>query len=161
MQAGVLRLSCPWTLADLISMPFSRLLRATLTGLLILAGPARSADGSFDATGSVLQMLLGLGLIVGLLVASLYFLRRIGLANRLGGAPMRIRGATTVGPRERVVLVEVADTVLVLGVAPGRITALHHFDAAALAETPPTEGAAPAPADFRHWLKASLERRPR
>ena len=73
-----------------------------------------------------------------------------------------MRGATSVGPRERVVLVEVADKVLVLGVSPGRITALHTLDAIDLPTAP---GDTPSPAaggpDFQAWLKQTLERRPR
>ena len=53
------------------------------------------------------------------------------------------------------------DEVLVLGVAPGRVTPLCTLDALDL----PTAGDAPASAaggaDFQAWLKQTLERRPR
>jgi hypothetical protein len=57
---------------------------------------------------------------------------------------LKIRGAAAVGPRERVVLVEVADRILVLGVAPGRVNTLHTLDAADLPGIPME--AAPFPA---------------
>jgi hypothetical protein len=61
-------------------------------GLLLLTGPAISADGStLDATGSVIQMLLGLGLVIGLLYATLHILRRIGGGNTQAGAMLKIR----------------------------------------------------------------------
>ena len=40
-------------------------------------------------------------------------------------AQSEVIGGSAVGQRERVVLVEVADTWLVIGVAPGHVTALH------------------------------------
>lgn len=129
---------------------------------LFAASPALAAGSPGDVTGSILQMLLGLVVIIGLLVASLHVLKRLG-AGRGGAAGLiKVRGATAVGPRERVVLVEVADKVLVLGVAPGRITPLHTLDTIDL----PTSGSTaehplPGGKDFQTWLKQTLERRPR
>lgn len=139
-------------------MPFP----LTVAGLLLLTAPAIAADGgAFDATGSVVQMLLGLGLVIGLLYASLHVLRRIGGGNAHGAALLKVRGATAVGPRERVVLVEVGDKILVLGVAPGRVNTLHTLDAVDLPA--PGSGNSPLPGskDFQTWLKQTLERRTR
>lgn len=130
-------------------------------GLFLLTGSAISADGNFDATGSVLQMLLGLALIIGLLFVSLHVLKRLGAGNGKGANLLTIRGATAVGPRERVVLVEIADKVLVLGVAPGRVTNLLTLDAAELPLAPGTSSSQPGGKDFQSWLKQTLERRPR
>ncbi len=58
------------------------------------------------------------------------------------------------------VLVDVAGKVLVLGVTPGRITALHTLDAADLPGTPDASQP-PAGKDFQSWLKQTLERRSR
>ena len=80
-------------------------------GLLLLSGPSIAADGSFDAASSVLQMLLGLALVIGLLFAALHVLRRLSGGKGLAAGVLKIRGATAVGPRERVVLLEVADKV--------------------------------------------------
>ncbi len=41
------------------------------------------------------------------------------------GQNMRVVGGVSLGPRERVVVVEIDDTRLVLGVAPGRVQTLH------------------------------------
>ena len=66
-----------------------------------------------------------------------------------------------VGPRERVVLVEVADRILVLGVAPGRVNTLHTLDAGDIPRDP--DGGRPLSGgkDFQTWLKQTLERRSR
>lgn len=130
-------------------------------GLLFLTGSVIAADGgTFDATGSVLQMLLGLGLVIGLLYASLHALRRISGGNAQGAALLKVRGAAAVGPRERVVLVEVGEKILVLGVSPGRVNTLHTLDTVDL----PSSGNNASQLggkDFQTWLKQTLERRPR
>lgn len=129
-------------------------------GLLLLPGPSIAADSSFDAASSVLQMLLGLALVIGLLFAALHVLRRLSGGKGLAAGVLKIRGATAVGPRERVVLLEVADKVLVLGVAPGRISTLHTLDASQL-PTGTAPQTLPGNNDFQAWLKRTLERRTR
>ena len=127
--------------------------------LLLLTGSAIAADSTFDATGSVIQMLLGLALIIALLFATLHLLKRLGAGGK-GASLLTVRGATAVGPRERVVLVEVADKILVLGVAPGRVSTLLTLDAAELPLAPGTSSSRPGGKDFQSWLNQTLERRP-
>ncbi|WP_374260991.1 flagellar biosynthetic protein FliO [Zoogloea sp.] len=130
--------------------------------LMLPVAPAFAAEAPPDLTSSALQMFLGLGLVIGLLVVSLHVLKRLGAGKGGGAGLIKLRGAASVGPRERVVLVEVADKVLVLGVAPGRVTPLHTLDAIDL-PTPSGNSAPPLPGgkDFQTWLKQTLERRPR
>lgn len=133
-----------------------------LLAFFALATPSALAAGTAgDVTGSVLQMLLGLVVIVGLLVASLHLLKRLGAGRASGAGLIKVRGAAAVGPRERVVLVEVADKVLVLGVAPGRVTPLHTLDTIDLPGGNESERPLPGGKDFQTWLKQTLERRPR
>lgn len=93
--------------------------------LSLLANPANAVEALPSASGSIVQMLLGLAVVIACLFVGLAALRRLQ-ANRpaIAGA-LKVLGATSVGPRERVVLVSVGKQVLVLGVAPGRVTALH------------------------------------
>ena len=98
------------------------------------------AESLPSATGSIAQMLFGLVIVLVVLFAALSLLRRVQ-----GGRPgiadaLKVLGATSVGPRERVVLVAVGKQVLVLGVAPGRVTALHSLPEDAL--PPPAAAAA-------------------
>ncbi len=131
-------------------------------GLLLASRTATAADGSLDAAGSLVQMLLGLAVVIGLLYASLHALKRLGAGGGKSAGLVKIRCATAVGPRERVVLVDVAGKVLVLGVTPGRIAPLHTLDAADLPGAPEaSDTPAPAGKDFQSWLKQTLERRSR
>ncbi|WP_244859739.1 flagellar biosynthetic protein FliO [Nitrosospira sp. NRS527] len=75
--------------------------------------------------GSMLQVILGLGLVLAVMAGSAWLLRRFGGLQRRPGGGIKVIGSSAVGQRERVVLVEVADTWLVIGVAPGHVTALH------------------------------------
>lgn len=68
---------------------------------------------------------------------------------------LNLRASCQVGQRERVVVVEVDDTLLVLGVTAQQITLLHTLPA-----PPKDEGAADAatPADFRQLMQKVLKR---
>ena len=62
------------------------------------------------------------------------------------------------GPKERVVLVRVGDTDILLGVAQGRVSPLHVFPAGANTEAPPAPAATGGPKlpNFKDLLMKSL-----
>jgi flagellar protein FliO/FliZ len=62
-----------------------------------------------------------------------------------------------VGPKERVVVVEVGETWLVVGVAPGQVTALHNMPR--IANLPENNALAGADQRFPVWLKDVMNRR--
>lgn len=86
-----------------------------------------AAAGGVIGSGSILQLLISLLGIVVLILASAWLLRRFSRFGPSQG-PIRIIGGLSLGTRERLVLVEVGDTQLVLGVAPGRVERLHVMD---------------------------------
>ncbi len=80
---------------------------------------------------TILQVLIGLVLVLVAVVFCAWLMRRLlriqpGAIN----GQMRIVGALSMGARERVVLLEVGKTQLLLGIAPGRIQTLHVLDQA-------------------------------
>lgn len=99
-------------------------------------------------------MLFGLVIVLAALFATLALLRRVQSGRPGIAGALKVLGATSVGPRERVVLVAVGKQVLVLGVAPGRVTALHSLPEDAL---PPARETAPG--EFATRLRAMLEGR--
>ncbi|NTV10851.1 MAG: flagellar biosynthetic protein FliO [Zoogloea sp.] len=105
-------------------------------------------------------MLFGLAVVIGLLVGALFLLKRLSNpAGSLQGA-MRTRGAIAVGPRERVVLLEIGGKVLVLGVAPGQVTSLLTLEASELpAATPVATALDTGGRDFQSWLRQMMEKR--
>lgn len=87
-----------------------------------LVAPA-STDGT---TSQLLQVLLGLSLVIGLIVLLAWLLRRLQLRTGLqGGSLIRPLAGLSVGPRERLLLVQVGDEQVLLGLTPGAIRTLH------------------------------------
>ena len=77
-----------------------------------------------DPSASMLTVLLSLALILGGFVAIAWFVRRYLPGMGAQGA-VKVVGTTAVGARERVVVVEVDDTWLLLGVGGGNVRLLH------------------------------------
>ena len=88
---------------------------------LLLPGWAFAAP---DTTSSLFTMLLSLGLILGGFVAVAWMARRYLPGMGAQGA-VKVVGSTAVGSRERVVVVEVEQTWLLLGVGGGNVRLLH------------------------------------
>jgi flagellar protein FliO/FliZ len=139
---------------------------AIIGASMLLARFARAADAvapppSGLGAGSMLQFGLGLAIVLGLIIAAGWFMKRFSIGPSASGLIKVIAGAS-VGQRERVVLVEVGDTWMVLGVAPGRVNALHTLPRGEIASPVPTHGGGtpvPAPAAFAAWLKDTMEKR--
>ncbi|WP_447956862.1 flagellar biosynthetic protein FliO [Vreelandella sp. EE7] len=106
-----------------------------------------SQPGSVDALGSdalVGMAALGktaaaLALVVVIILLCTALLKRIQQKRFDSGARLRVVGTTAVGGRERIVVVEVEDTWLVVGVGGGQITKLHERPAPTDRQVPETE----------------------
>ncbi|MBN7795836.1 flagellar biosynthetic protein FliO [Parahaliea mediterranea] len=102
-----------------------------------------------------------LALIIALIFLCAALIKRLGPGR--GGRPgaLRVVTSTAVGTRERVVVVEVEGTWLVLGVASGQVNKLHSLPAPESGGAP-GERAAPAeggfPARFAQALKHNAGR---
>ncbi|HMV52159.1 MAG TPA: flagellar biosynthetic protein FliO [Rhodocyclaceae bacterium] len=105
----------------------------------------------------LLQMLLGLVFVIGLILASLWVLKRLTAPRGTAAQMLRIVAGQAVGARERVVIVEIGETALVLGVAPGHISTLHTMPRSELPQAP-APAAMPA-AQFAARLKQIMEKR--
>lgn len=106
--------------------------------------------------GGMFQVLLGLLLVLAAVAATAWLLRRFSMGQNVMGGAVRVVGGVALGPRERLVLVEVGETWLLLGVAPGQVNALHTMprpEGAAKAEIPP------AGPGFSAWLKQAMHKR--
>ena len=92
----------------------------------VLPAPA-AADITSPAGGAaVLQALLGLVLVIGLILGLAWLSRRLGAVPATGKI-MRVLAVLPVGPREKIVLVEVGGQQMMLGVTPGQINTLQVF----------------------------------
>ncbi|TJZ72909.1 flagellar biosynthetic protein FliO [Chitiniphilus eburneus] len=71
------------------------------------------------------QTLFALLVVLGLIVLGAWFLRRFSLLPNAGGGRLRVVSGVLVGGKERVVIVEVEGSWLVLGVTSQSINLLH------------------------------------
>ena len=91
------------------------------------------APAAVGASG-LLQAGFGMAMVVGLIFLCAWLARRFGLQRLGGGHLVKVVSSAAVGQRERVVVVEVADTWLVLGVTPHQVNTLHTLPAQAQAQ---------------------------
>lgn len=77
------------------------------------------------ATSDILQALLGLIVVIAVIFLGAWLLRRVARLQMPAAGAMRILGGLALGARERIVLVQIGEEQLVIGVAPGRIQTLH------------------------------------
>ena len=73
----------------------------------------------------VMETILGLALVVILIFALGWAMKRFGRLPTGGNSLITVLGGVSLGPRERVVLLEVDGVKLLLGVAPGRVSKIH------------------------------------
>lgn len=74
---------------------------------------------------SLWQLTLGLLLVLALIAGIAWVLKRTGRFQIGAGGGLRMLGGLSMGARERVVLLQVGETQLLVGVAPGRVQTLH------------------------------------
>ncbi|MBA4287610.1 MAG: flagellar biosynthetic protein FliO [Pseudomonas sp.] len=87
--------------------------------------PAAAPIASSGMGGQVLQLLLGLLLVVGVIFLLAWLMRRVQQIVPRGGQVIKILATQALGPRDRLVLVQVGGEQVLLGLTPGNITSLH------------------------------------
>lgn len=135
---------------------------ASFSTIANAADPVRPAftppPTSAVSSGSMIQVIFSLLLVLAAIVFVAWILKRINMPQNVPGSALKVISGVAVGQRERVVLVEVNDTWLVVGVAPGQVTALHTMPKNNL--PPPAENSSlEADNKFKNWLKIVMEKR--
>jgi flagellar biosynthetic protein FliO len=125
------------------------------------AGPVTMPASS--ATGSLLQTLFALIVVLGVLGALAWFLKRYGPKAMGGSANLRVVGSLNLGGRERLLVVEIGNQWVVVGASPGRVNALATMpkqESADMAGTGATLAPHAPPANsFADWLKQTIDKR--
>ncbi|HDR8992972.1 flagellar biosynthetic protein FliO [Burkholderia vietnamiensis] len=111
----------------------------------VMVGSAAPSLG----VGAVLQTLVGLAVVIGLVFGCAWLARRFGFQPARRGGPLKVVSSVGLGAKESATIVEIGDTWLVLGVAPGNVRLLHTLPAgsapdAAVVSTSHGAGAADA-----------------
>jgi flagellar protein FliO/FliZ len=107
------------------------------------------------------QLLSGLLVVIAAIVVFAFLMRRVtGVQSRLGDE-FRVLSGISLGSRERMLLVQVGDRQLLVGVAPGRVQTLHVLDRPLEVPGRAAAGGSTAKAEspFARSLRAVLQRR--
>ena len=96
---------------------------AATTAPAVAAPVAGTLSGGM--AGQLLQLVLGLLLVIGLIFVLAWLMRRVQRAGPAGNQVIKLVGSRALGTRDRLVLVQVGNEQVLLGVSPGSITALH------------------------------------
>ena len=114
--------------------------------------------------GAVLQTIVGLLVVIGLVFGCAWLARRFGLQPGNRGGLVKTIGGASLGGKERVAVVEIGDTWLVLGAAPGNVRLLHTMPAgSATPDSVAVTGAqnngarAPLPGTFAQRFRDALK----
>ena len=108
-------------LGAVLALPFG-VLAAEPVAATAAAAPAVNSG----VAGQLTQLVLGLLLVLGLIFFLAWLLRRVQQAGPAGkGQVIEIVGSRALGPRDRLMLVQVGNEQILLGLSPGSITALH------------------------------------
>jgi flagellar protein FliO/FliZ len=131
--------------------------RMACLSLMSLSTTVAAADTApaVSSAGSLLQVFIGLLAVLLLIFATAWVAKRLGVARGGSSSLLHVVSSTSVGARERVVMVEIGDNWLVVGVAPGSVNALMTLPKGEALPAAPTA----ANASFAASLKQLIEAR--
>jgi flagellar protein FliO/FliZ len=136
---------------------FACLLLSSYSSMAWSAANTQPSPVAATSLMSLLQVLFGLGLVLAAIAGTAWLLRKLSPGQVAASGALRVVGGVAVGPKERIVLVDIGETRLVLGVAPGHISTLHEMPRPV---EEPASAAFESPAGpFYARLKEMLEKR--
>ncbi|MDH3325910.1 MAG: flagellar biosynthetic protein FliO [Gammaproteobacteria bacterium] len=86
---------------------------------------ANNASAQPDVASSILKVAGGLLLVIFAIFGSAWFYRRFGNFSPVANDSLKVIGGLTMGQKEKIVLLQVGDEQVLIGVAPGNIQKLH------------------------------------
>jgi flagellar protein FliO/FliZ len=121
----------------------------------LFAAPPAAAAAAPVGAGGLASVTLALLIVLAAIFAVAWLARRMrGMGNRVGNA-IDVLADMPLGPKERAVLLKVGAEQILIGVAPGRVSALHVLREPV--EIPKAAAAtSPAAVSFGALLKRSL-----
>lgn len=126
----------------------------SLLGLVLAASAGSAADAGPPAgvapvsVVSLVQVVFALLVVLGAIGLFAWLMRRFVPGQAGAGGLLRVVGGVMVGPRERLVVVEVGETWLLLGVGSGNVNLLH-----SMPRPPAAPGATNEPRAFARLLR--------
>ena len=84
--------------------------------------------GEVMSDGLLMQSVTGLLIVLASVIGLAWLMRRLGRLQSSAGGALQMIDGMALSTRERIVLVQVGETQVLLGVAPGRVEAVHVLD---------------------------------
>ncbi len=138
------------------SAPQEAAMPAQQESIAITRAPASTTLGSgqpqLGSGSTLLSVMLALAAVVVMILATAWFIKRFTGLSALNNRQIKVLATLSVGARERVVLVEVGQQQLLLGVTPQQINTLHEF------KEPVVIPNKPGATDFAQRLQAVLSK---
>ena len=106
----------------------------------------------------MLEMVFWLVVVVGFILACALAFKRLNGGMLAPMGVIKVRSVTSVGNRERIALIEVGETQLLVGVTSNQINTLHVFEQPAIALSTGTEKPNPVNSDFAAKLQGLLNK---
>lgn len=122
-----------------------------------VAKPDMATMPSLVTGSSVLHMFLALLLVLAVIGVIAWLLKRIGIGAGNQSNLIKVVAAAAVGQRERIVIIEIANAWLVLGVASGNINLLHQMEKMAI-KIPSDQSNAEEANDFFAQLQKNIKK---
>ena len=91
----------------------------------LFAAPAAGSAAPAVSAGGLVTVTFALLAVLAAIFALAWLARRMRMLGNRAGNALEIVASTPLGPKERAVLLKVGEAQILLGVAPGRVTALH------------------------------------
>jgi flagellar protein FliO/FliZ len=123
------------------------------------ANPVTIPQAPGPSTGSLLQTILALVLVLALLAGLAWAAKRYGPRVAGNSANLRMVGALNIGGRERIMVVEVGDQWIVVGASPGRVNALATMPKGDAPASATLAAHTPSASNFSDWLKQTIDKR--
>jgi flagellar protein FliO/FliZ len=125
------------------------------------AAPKATETSAAVGAGGLAQVTLSLLLVLAAVFAAAWVVRRLRGFGKFGNGALQVITEVAVGTKERVVLIQVGQQQLLIGVAPGRVSTLHVLSEPVITPTSTgtivsTDGTIPPSHDFKAILKRSL-----
>ncbi len=107
-------------------------MRTLLTGLTVLIYQpytyAATEAAAVSSTGNILKMALGLAVVLAVMALLSWVVKRFLPNGMSQHSAIKMVGGVSVGSRERVVVLEVANRWLVVGVAQGQVSSIANLE---------------------------------
>ena len=123
--------------------------------LLFSVASCQAADEAVNsASGNLLQVTLSLVLVLGLIIAISMGFKKFGINRMQSNLPVSVIGAVSIGNHQRLMVIEVGEEWIVLGVTPQNISTIPSLPRQS-AEVTVTDITKP---NFATWMQSTLEK---